>query len=252
MVTSPHALATQRGINVLAAGGNAVEAAITTVTCLSVTYPHFCGLGGDAFLLISDASGKVQTISGIGQAAMNTSGYRDAIPVRGPRSALTSAATVDALGTAFEISQSQLAGKKSWGELLAPAIELARHGFPVTESQRFWLNFRLGERAYLADVYRVYQVNGHMPHQGDVLTQESLANTLEMLAERGHRDFYEGKLAERIAHGFAAAGSPLTLSDLGGTRSRLEPALRVAYRGGHLLAHQPPTQGVTTLEIMGI
>lgn len=252
MVTSPHALATQRGLDVLAAGGNAVEAAIATVTCLCVTYPHFCGLGGDAFLLISDATGKVQTISGIGQAAIDTSDYRGAIPFRGPRSTLTSAATVDALGTAFEISHSQLAGKKSWGELLAPAIELARNGFPVTESQRFWLNFRLGERACLADVYRAYQVNGHMPRQGDVLTQVALANTLEILAERGPRDFYEGKLAERIARGLAAAGSPLTLSDLGATRSRLEPALSVAYRGGHLLAHQPPTQGVTTLEIICI
>lgn len=252
MVTSPHALATQRGVEVLASGGNAVEAAIATAACLCVTYPHFCGFAGDAFLLICGPGGKMQTISGIGQAASNTQGYKDAIPVRGPRSALTSAATVDALGKAFEISQSQLGGCKSWGELLAPAIELARNGFPLTESQRFWLNFRLSERESLADVYRAHGVDGQAPQAGRVLKQAALATTIEMLAERGPRDFYEGKLARRIARGLADAGSPLTLLDLSRTQARIEPALSVAYRGGALFAHQPPTQGVTTLEIMGI
>jgi len=72
------------------------------------------------------------------------------------------------------------------------------------------------------------------------------------LRERGARDFYEGKLAKRIAAGLEAVGSPLRATDLARCRARNEPPLRVAYRGGELLSLQPPTQGVTTLEIMGI
>lgn len=252
MVTSPHALATQCGVDVLASGGNAIEAAIATVAALCVTYPHFCGLGGDAFLLVSDTQGRVQTISGIGQAAADISGYHGAVPVRGPRSALTSAATVDALGQALAISQSEWQGSKSWSALLAPAIALAREGFAISDSERFWLNFRLAEAATLPDIYRHYLHGGQLPPAGFVRQQPALARTLETLAERGPRDFYAGQLAQSIAAGLRAAGSPLTARDLAMTRARIEPPLSVAYRGGELLAHQPPTQGITTLQIMGL
>ena len=136
MVTSPHALATQTGVDVLQAGGNAIEAAIATVATLSVTYPHFCGWGGDVLMLVANAQGTVQSISGIGQAAATLDGYQDTIPTRGPRSALTTAGAADALGQAFEISRHDWGGRRSWGELLAPSIALARDGFEITASER--------------------------------------------------------------------------------------------------------------------
>src|SRR5690606_11775621 len=68
IATSPHTLATEAGLAILRDGGNAVEAAIAMGACLTVTYPHFTGLGGDAFMIIADASGHVRTLSGIGQA----------------------------------------------------------------------------------------------------------------------------------------------------------------------------------------
>jgi gamma-glutamyltranspeptidase/glutathione hydrolase len=209
-------------------------------------------LGGDAFLLIGDARGTVQTISGIGQAAADVSGYQGAIPVRGARSALTSAATVDALGQALEISRSQLAGRKSWAELLAPAVRLAHEGFEISASERFWLQFRQPEAATLPDIYRHFLHAGQVPPAGFVRRQVALAQTLETLAERGPRDFYEGRLAQRIAQGLRDAGSPLRAQDLARTRARIEPPLALPYRGGELLAHQPPTQGMTTLQIMGM
>ncbi|NVO06618.1 MAG: gamma-glutamyltransferase family protein [Rhodoferax sp.] len=252
MVTSPHALATQCGMEVLAEGGNAIEAAIATVMALCVTYPHFCGLGGDAFPLVGDAQGQVQTISGIGQSAGDVSGYSGSIPVRGPRSALTTAGTVDALAQALAISQSAWAGGKSWGALLAPAIALARQGFAISESERFWLDFRKAEAASLPDIYRAGLHQGQVPPAGFVRQLPALARTLETLAERGPRDLYEGQLAQTIAAGLHAAGSPLTAKDLALTRARIEPPLSVPYRGGELLAHQPPTQGITTLQIMGL
>lgn len=252
MVTSPHALATQAGLDVLAQGGNAIEAAITIATCLCVTYPHFAGLGGDAFMLIADKGGTVQSISGIGQAPQVLPNLGGGIAQRGPQSMLTSAAAVDVLGQAFEMSRNAWAGQHSWQQLLTPAIALARDGFPISESERFWLNFRLPQADLLPDVYRHFLVGAQMPAPNTMRQQPQLANTLETLAQRGYRDFYEGVLATRIAQGLAQAGSPLTASDLARTRARVEAPLHVPYRGGTLVAHCPPTQGVTTLEIMGI
>lgn len=252
MVTSPHALASQAGLDVLADGGNAIEAAIAIAACLGVTYPHFSGFGGDAFMVIADAAGQVQTISGIGQAAQDTTGYGGQIPVRGPRSMLTTAAAVDVLGKAIDIGHANLAGRRSWASLLAPAVALARAGFPISASERFWLDFRLAENSPMPGVFGAFLDRGAVPAAGYIRRQPQLAATLEMLAERGPRDFYEGQLAAVIARGLAEAGSPLTAADLAATRARTEAPLRVPYRDGELIAHQPPTQGVTTLEIMGI
>ncbi len=252
MVTSPHELATEAGLNVLKNGGNAIEAAIAISACLSVTYPHFAGFGGDAFMIISDANGKAQTISGIGQAPLDTSGYSGSIPFRGPKSMLTSAAYIDALGKAYELSKKDLKGKKSWSSLLTPAINLAKNGFPVTESEVFWLKFREKDLTSMPGVATGYMINGKVPTVGEIFKQPKLARTIEMIAERGHRDFYEGKLAAILAKGLKEAGSPITAKDLALTQAQIEPPLSVNYRGGTLLANQPPTQGITTLEIMGI
>ena len=252
MVTSPHTLASQCGLEVLAKGGNAIEAAIATVAALSVTYPHFCGLGGDAFLVVADSAGTVQTVSGIGQAAAETQGYGDGIPLRGPRSALTSAGLVDALGRAHAISRQDWGGSRSWESLLAPAVALAADGFEVSASERFWLAFRAAQAATLPVVWRVFCPGGQIPPAGAIRRQPELARTLETLAARGPRDFYEGQLGARLAHGLRQAGSPLVAADLAATRARVDAPLRLDYRGGTLVAHRPPTQGVTTLQIMGV
>lgn len=255
MVTSPHELASQAGLDVLKSGGNAVEAAIAIGACLTVTYPHFTGLGGDGFMLVADAHGKVSTISGIGQAPRRLPAFDasvKAIPNRGAASMLTTAGNVDAMGKAFELSCRELGGRQSWASLLKPAATLARDGFPWTASGHFWLNFRAGEMHKLPGVAGAFLVDGEVPAVGETFRQPHLARTLETLAERGHRDFYEGHLAARLANGLRQAGSPLTAADLAATAARVEPPLAQAYRGGTLLAHQPPTQGVTTLQIMGI
>jgi oxamate amidohydrolase len=252
MVTSPHELATQAGLNVLQSGGNAIEAAIAIGAALNVTYPHFCGFGGDGFMILSDSKGNVKTISGIGQAPETPPAYSGTIPLRGPQSMLTTAANVDTLGKAYEISKTEFAGKKSWADLLEPAIRLAREGFPVTSSERFWLDFRHKEMGTMPGVLHGFTQDGKAPEVGELFKQPQLAATIETLAARGHRDFYEGQLAAVIAKGLKEAGSPLTASDLAKTQARIEPPLRVAYRDGELVAHQPPTQGITTLEIMGI
>ena len=255
MVTSPHALASRIGADVLEKGGNAVEATIAMVAALSVSHPHFCGLGGDAFFLVADAQAQVSAISGIGQAAEAADSYGGryaSIPVRGPASMLTSAGLVDALGHAYALSRGAWGGQCSWAQLLQPALGLAADGYAVSPSEHFWLQFRQDEACALAGVFAAFGVNGRAPEVGSLRRQPALARSLELLAYEGARGFYEGRLSAQIAAGLRAAGSPLTAQDLRATTARLEQPLRMAYRGGTLVAHPPPTQGVTTLQIMGL
>jgi gamma-glutamyltranspeptidase len=248
MVTSPHRLATEAGVAVLAEGGNAIEAAIAVAAVLSVTYPHFCGIGGDAIWMLADGEGRRNCLLGIGQAAASADKI-DQIAVRGPMSALTTACAVDSWGVAQAFSAANWRGGKALGRLLEPAIGYARDGFATTPSQDFWLDFRRQEAASWPGFAAVF-----MPGDiGDgVFRQRALADTLENIAHNGTRDFYEGALARRIADGLAAAGAPITGADLAATRTRSVAPLSLAYGDTTLLAPPPPTQGVTTLEIMGI
>ncbi|WER50605.1 gamma-glutamyltransferase family protein [Cupriavidus sp. WKF15] len=252
MVTSPHELASRAGLEVLQAGGNAIEAAIAIGAVLSVTYPHFTGVGGDAFLVISDRHDNVRTLSGIGQAAMRPPAFGSAIPTRGPGATVTAAATVATWEQAFEFSRKTWGGKQAWSSLFSRATEYAANGFAVTPSQRFWQEFRAADLADWPGFGRVFMPQGRIPAAGETFRQPELARTLDRLATYGGREFYEGDLAGRIAAGLKQAGSPLTAADLARCRARDEVPLRVPYRDGELLGLRPPTQGVTTLEIMGI
>lgn len=252
MVTSPHALASEAGRDVLRAGGNAIEAAIAIGAALCVTYPHFTGLGGDAFWVIGDRQGRLRTVSGIGQAAAQPPACNGTIPLRGAASAITTAATVDTWQKAYEISQSAWGGQQSWASLFERAHELAADGFAVTPSQHFWQNLRADELQALPGFAATFAPHGRIPAIDERFVQPALAKSIARIARFGAREFYEGELAERIARGLRQAGSPLSASDLARTHARDEPPLRVAYRGGELVSMQPPTQGVTTLQIMGI
>jgi gamma-glutamyltranspeptidase len=251
MVTSPHALASTAGLEVLRAGGNAIEAAIAIGAALAVTCPHFNGLGGDAFWVIGDNNGMLRTLSGIGQAAQKPPAYDRDIPLRGPASTLTTAATVDTWHQAHIISQQCWGGSMTWPALFERAIQYAADGFPVTPSQHFWHTLRAADLHAQPGFARVFAPFGRIPEIGERFVQPALATSLRCIAEHGARDFYEGELAERIARGLAEAGSPLTLADLARTHARDEPPLRVPYRDGELISLRPPTQGVTTLQIMG-
>lgn len=244
MIATPHWLASEAGAKVLARGGNAIEALVAAGAALAVTYPHFCGLGGDAVWMVSDAKGVARTFLGIGQAAANAR-PEGAIPVRGPQSTLTTAALVDSWDTLLAFSKAEWGGRESLGDLLVDAIEIAETGFAVSPSQRFWHDFRAREIADWPRFAPLFQRDG-------LQRQPQLAGSLKTIAERGARDFYEGELAQKIARGLAEAGSPLTAADLAATRTEIVEPLKLAYRDVELLAPPPPTQGVTTLGIMGV
>lgn len=247
MVTSPDAAASRAGAEVLARGGTAIEAAVAIGAALAVTRPHFCGLGGDAIWIVADRLGRRRVVSAIGQATRHAIADGP-IPLRGPGAALTTAAVVAGWDHALDWSRRHWGGRASLGELLAPAIGLAEDGFPVSPSQAFWLAFRAGETAAWPGFDALF---GAAPTVGERFRQPQLAATLRELAEGGARAFYDGDLARRIVAGLAAAGSPIDLDDLAATRVREEEPLALPYRGLELLAPPPPTQGVTTLGILG-
>jgi gamma-glutamyltranspeptidase/glutathione hydrolase len=152
---------------------------------------------------------------------------------------------VDSWEKLLAFSRAEWGGRESLDDLLADAIEIAETGFPVSPSQRFWHDFRADDIVDWPGFRPLFQREG-------VQRQPQLAASLSAIAERGARDFYEGELAQRIVSGLTEAGSPLTAADLAATRTEMVEPLRLAYRGVELLAPPPPTQGVTTLGIMGV
>jgi gamma-glutamyltranspeptidase/glutathione hydrolase len=244
MVTTPHWLASEAGAKVLARGGNAIEALVAAGAALAVVYPHFCGLGGDAVWMVSDEWGQATSFLGIGQAAVNAA-PSGAIPVRGPASTLTTAALVDSWGVLLDYSAKTWGGLESLADLLRDAIALAENGFAVSPSQTFWFDFRAGEMAGWPGFAETFQRQGRQ-------RQPALARSLQAIAAHGPREFYEGELAARIVSGLAATGSPIGMADLAATRTRMAEPVSLDYGDVRLLAPPPPTQGVTTLGIMGV
>ncbi len=240
MIVSPHPLATKAGEDVLAKGGNAIEAAIAVNAVMAVVYPHFCGLGGDAVWLVSDGQGNETAILGIGQA-ISVGDATAPIPTRGPRSVLTTAAVVDSWAHAL----AHWPARHSLGDLIAPAIKIAADGFAVSSSQAHWLAFRAAETANWPGFDALFRQEGFC-------VQPQLAGTLESIAKDGARSFYEGDLGHRIVCGLRATGVPIGHADLAATQTRSAAPVAINYRGLQLLAPPPPTQGLTTLGIMGI
>ncbi len=165
---------------------------------------------------------------------------------------MTAAATVDTWGKAFEYSRANWGGKQSWSSLMSRAIQHAAEGFAVTPSQKFWQDFRAKDLGAWPGFDAIFMPGGKIPEVGQHFVQRQLARTFERIAQNGPREFYEGALAAELAAGLQKAGSPLTAADLAACKARDEVPLRVGYRGGELIGLRPPTQGITTLEIMGI
>ena len=250
-LTTPHPLATEIGLRVLRQGGSAPEALIAAGAALSVVMPHFCGLGGDAVWLIADRLGQQRCFLAIGQGIARPM-PAGPIPHRGPGSILTTAAMVDGWQHAFSYARDQLGGTTRWDDLLTPAIELAQDGTPVTRSQAFWGEYRATEAQTWPGFSALFLADGKPLPRGQLFRQPQLAQTLHEIAEKGARAFYTGDLSTQIVDGLRAAGVTISPDDLARTTTRETAPLRLPYRGMTLLAPPPPTQGVTTLQIMGI
>ena len=251
VIVTPHPMATEAGLDVLRRGGNAAEAVIAAGAVLTVVCPHFCGLGGDGIWMLADDEGRRVCIPGLGQAAENVRSS-DPISVRGAGSALTSAGLVAGWEAMLSWSSKAWGGNADADDLLHRAEEIAAHGHPISKQQIFWTAFRKDEFRHWPELARVFLDNGNVPAEGTPQRQAELAATFKELRREGLRSFYSGALGQRIAQGLETAGSPLRLSDL--EKTRCVPVAPVSLKIGNatLFAPPRPTQGETTLTIMGV
>ena len=246
VICTPHALATEAGLQILNDGGTAIDAALAASATLCVAYPHMTGLGGDALWLLSDGL-KVDTIMGLGQAG-RTLPEGGEITLRGPASAATTAGALRSWSMAHSWSHEQWGSKMGWSDLLAPAIAQAKQGTPVSGSQVFWQYQRRELIASMPDLTAMFcDQQGRLLSEGSRLYQPELAETLQQLARAGIDDFYDGEIGEALASGFKTLGNGLTGDDLRRTNAWPSQPLSIRYRQGTLFNFPPPTQGLYTL-----
>jgi gamma-glutamyltranspeptidase len=234
---------------VLAAGGNALDAAIATNAMLTVVYPHMCGLAGDLFLLYHEArTGTTHCLNGTGgapglatPAAFAERGL-DAVPVRGPLS-------VSVPGTvgAWEEALARF-GSLRLADVLAPAADRAAAGVDISSRIAGWI---ASERDDLAadPVLRAWFLDaaGAPVPAGTVVRRPELAATLRRIADAGAAELYGGDLGRRVADAVAAAGGLLRADDLRAYRPEWTAPVAARHGGLDIVTTPPNSQGLTAL-----
>ena len=254
---APHRLAAESGRNVLAEGGNAVEAMLAMAATIAVVYPHMNSLGGDGFWLIADARRRVRYIEACGPAGEKATiasfreDGRDAIPSRGPLAALTVPSAVGGFLLALEISR-RMGGRLPLSDLLGDAVRLARDGFPVSASFARNEPSEFEDLAAAPGFAATFLKDGKLPKAGETLKQAALADMVEHVGRAGFDDFYRGDVGREIAADLARIGSAVTRQDLERYRAVEREPLEVALKGATLYNSPPPTQGLASLMLLAI
>ena len=244
MVVTAEANATRVGVEVLQEGGNAVDAAVAVGFVLAVTHPRAGNLGGGGFMLIRMADGASTFLD-----------FRERAPDKAHRDMYSDDAgdvteesvvgyravgvpgTVRGLGTALSKY-----GTQPWAELLTPALELARDGFPVSDELAG--DLAASERlARFSESKRVFQRDGKPLEAGETLRQPDLAGTLARLGAEGPDEFYEGRTGRLIAEDMKRSGGLITLADLKDYKVVERQPVEGTYRGYGILSAPPPSSG---------
>jgi gamma-glutamyltranspeptidase/glutathione hydrolase len=249
MVASSQPLATAAGLEILARGGNAADAAVATAAALNVTEPTSTGLGGDMFALYYAAqAGQVSALNGSGRAPaaltldrVQKEGLGAGLPPYHPYTVTVPGACA---GWCDLIERH---GSLALAEILAPAVRLAEEGFPVAPlTSHFW---QAGAERQLKTALNGLELtlDGRGPRPGETFRNPGLARTLQKIAAGGKKAYYEGEIAEAIASVLQKAGGCLTVDDLAAHTSTWETPLSVTY--GDFRVHEcPPNgQGLTAL-----
>ena len=253
-IASAHLLATQAGHEILGKGGNAFDAAVAMSAVLSVVEPISSGLGGGGFFLLHDAkSGKdifvdareTAPASATPQAYLDAKGElnRDRA-TNGPWSA-----GIPGLPAGL-VHVSTRYGRLPLKVSLAPAIRIAREGFPVYERLAEGYRSRATVMERYAGTRAVFLADGDAPEVGETLKQPDLARTLERLAARGFDGFYRGETAEGLLASVKAEGGIWQAAELSSYRVRERAPLRFAYDGFEIVTAPPPSSGGIALAQM--
>jgi gamma-glutamyltranspeptidase/glutathione hydrolase len=249
LVATSQPLAAQVGLDVLKSGGNAIDAAVATVTALCVVEPCSTGIGGDAFALIWSA--KAQQLFGLNASGpapqaltavlLQEQGHQ-IMPTLGGL-----AVTVPGSLRGWEAVLKRF-GSMGLDTLLSRPIDYAQNGFPV--SQRIAFAWQNSTEKLLAhpDSRRVWLPGGRAPKPGERFRNPEFANTLKLIAEQGIEPFYQGNIGEQIVDCVQADGGVLVMQDLADYQAEWVEPLRLDYKNGYSFYEIPPNgQGLTAL-----
>ena len=262
---APHQAAADAGRDILAAGGNAIEAMIAMAAVIAVVYPHMNAIGGDGFWLIREPGGRVRCIEAAGPAGSRATPQRyaelgyDRIPPRGPHAAVTVPGTVGGWILAREMAQAitHAGGRLPLADLLHRAIALAGEGYPQSPSEARTVPFEFAALRQAPGFTEAFLIDGAIPKAGTPRRAPKLAATLEQLAHAGLDDFYRGDIGREIAADIDRIGAMATREDLAAYRAQWRAPLSLRLADGtpgartHFNA-PPPTQGLASLIILGL
>jgi gamma-glutamyltranspeptidase/glutathione hydrolase len=260
MVVAEEARASRIGVEILQRGGNAVDAAVAVGFALAVTLPNAGNLGGGGFMLVRLArENKIVAIDYRETAPMGTKtdtfldwrGEADPKKSRDEGLAVGVPGTVSGLALAH---QKYGSGKFTLAELIAPAIKLAREGIFVDPELAVSLARAKPVLERWPSAASIFlRTDGSVPREGELLLQRDLAGTLEEIAERGPRAFYDGRIAEQIAASVQAAGGVMTREDLARYQAVERAPISGNYRGYDIFSMPPPSAGgVHLIQILNI
>ena len=253
MVATSHPLATQIGIDVLKKGGTAIDAAIAANIALGLMEPTGSGIGGDLFAIVWDA--KEQKLFGLnasGPAPQSISldyfkqQKLTKIPPFGPLP-VTVPGAVDGW-----VKLHDKFGNQSFSSLFEPTIDYAKKGHPVTETIAYYLDRSKEIFKQYPNFPEVWMKDGETTRKGGIFKNPQLANTLEIIAEKGRAGFYEGEVAKTIADFIQAQGGFLTYEDLANFNSEWVEPVSTNYRGYDVWELPPNGQGMVALQILNI
>ncbi|PYU12035.1 MAG: gamma-glutamyltransferase [Acidobacteria bacterium] len=255
MVVAQEPLAADVGVAVLKSGGNAVDAAIAVGFALAVTHPFAGNLGGGGFMLIRLADGRTTFIDFREKAPrkathdmyLDTSGNPSKDSLLGWR-----AAGVPGSVCGFDLALKKY-GTKPWAELLEPAIQLASSGFPISYPQMRSFKTSADSLSQFPESNRIFLKGGAFFDWNENFRQRELARTLERIAHKGAKDFYEGETARILAREMEKNGGLITLDDLREYQAVERKPLEGDYKGYHIITSPPPSSGgVGILQMLGM
>jgi len=251
MVAAGHPLAAEAGLRLLKAGGNAIDAAIATWAVQGEVEPGMTGLGADMFILYYEAkTGTVKFINGTGYAAQAATidfyKAKGGIPDEGPLSISVPGAVG---GAAYAVKKY---GTKPLNDVLAPAIEIADGGFPVSEALAGGIRSARNKLANFPSSTKIYFKNGQPLEMGDIIKNPDLARTLRTIAAQGAEPFYRGAVARNTVAFLKSNGGIISDADLSDYAPFEDTAIHVNYRGTDVYECPPNSQGFVMLEALNI
>jgi gamma-glutamyltranspeptidase / glutathione hydrolase len=248
MVVSQNELASQAAVQVMKAGGNAVDAAVATGFALAVVHPNAGNIGGGGFMLVRMKDGDVHFVDfrETAPARATATMYQDAQGNVIPDLSLIGYKAVGVPGSVKGLVYAeQHFGKLNLTQVMAAAIRLARDGFALSWGMAHSLNDEK-DLARFPDSRRIFRNGGRAWHPGDVFKQPELARTLERIAAAPD-DFYKGQMAREIADFMRRGGGLITTEDLARYEVKDREPVRGKYRGVEIISAPPPSSGGTAL-----